>query len=119
FPGGHRPPTPLLPNIDCHTAADFFRETDANADSTADGAAAGVGAGTATGADRAAGLVADAFQQHTIRPQLRSLFLQTLDDRIRFALGGERERTLAGGLETGDLFVGDCRWPRIDLHLLG
>src|SRR3569833_2503969 len=71
-----------LSNIDSDPTADLLVEADPNADSTTNGANTGIGGAATAGADRAAGLVADAFQQHTKNTQQHNNDLQSLDHRV-------------------------------------
>src|SRR3569833_2591014 len=75
-----------LSNIDSDPTADLLVEADPNADSTTNGAAAGIGGAATAGADRAAGLVADAFQQHADGTQLRGFDLQLFVFRVGLTL---------------------------------
>src|SRR5262249_47324186 len=71
-----------------------------------------------TGTYRARLLVLHALQQDTVGAELRGFLLHSCDRLVHILLTSDREGTLTGGVEGGDLLV-LCRRLDVDPHALG
>ena len=81
----------LLRHVDGNSATDFSIESRTDSDAASDRSSAGIGFTSSTGADGAARLIADAFEQHTIRSKLGGFNFQAFYNRIGLALRGKRK----------------------------